>query len=84
MSWPTWSTTAPPMPSTGVAATPMQSTVLTTTVNSAPSVLPPGLQYSPEQWAQAQQQNWQQWAQWQQQYQQWHQQYGAEVMVNPY
>ncbi|KAG5865790.1 hypothetical protein JTB14_019019 [Gonioctena quinquepunctata] len=34
--------------------------------------------YSPEQWAQAQQQNWQQWAQWQQQYQQWHQQYGAE------
>lgn len=44
----------------------------------AASILP-GTQYSPEQWAQMQQQNWQQWAQWQQQYQQWHQQYGAEV-----
>lgn len=81
MSWPTWTTTAPPIPTAAVAATPMQSTLLPPTVNSAPSVLPPGLQYSPEQWAQAQQQNWQQWAQWQQQYQQWHQQYGAEVSL---
>lgn len=82
MSWPTWSANAPPIPTGAVAATPIQSTLLTANVNSAPSVLPPGLQYSPEQWAQAQQQNWQQWAQWQQQYQQWHQQYGAEVMLN--
>lgn len=50
-------------------------------VNSAPTVVTPGMQYSPEQWAQMQHQNWQQWAQWQQQYQQWHQQYGAEVKI---
>lgn len=48
-------------------------------LNSAvPSAIP--TQYTPEQWAQMQHQNWQQWAQWQQQYQQWHQQYGAEVI----
>lgn len=79
MSWPGWTPTAPPLPA-AVAAAPVQSTLLPTAINSAPSVIPPTLtQYSPEQWAQAQQQNWQQWAQWQQQYQQWHQQYGAEV-----
>lgn len=77
MSWPTWSAAAPPIP-TAVAA-PVQSALLPTAINSAPAVIPPNLaQYTPEQWAQAQQ-NWQQWAQWQQQYQQWHQQYGAEV-----
>lgn len=80
MSWPTWSATAPPI--TSVAAAPIQSTALIpAAINSAPSVLPPSLPYSQEQWAQAQQQNWQQWAQWQQQYQQWHQQYGAEVIM---
>lgn len=79
MSWSTWPAAAPPIPTATVPANPIQSSILPTSVNSAPSVLPPGLQYSPEQWAQAQQHNWQQWAQWQQQYQQWHQQYGAEV-----
>lgn len=81
MSWPTWSASAAPIPTTGVAAPPIQSTLLPTSVNPAPSVHATGVQYSPEQWAQAQQQNWQQWAQWQQQYQQWHQQYGAEVIT---
>ncbi|XP_018571629.1 YLP motif-containing protein 1 isoform X2 [Anoplophora glabripennis] len=77
MSWPTWSASSAPIP-TAMAA-PVQSSLIQTPINTAPAVMPPGLaQYSPEQWAQAQQQNWQQWAQWQQQYQQWHQQYGAE------
>lgn len=68
-----------------------QSGVIPGMVNSAPPVMAagatmasqpplPGTQYTPEQWAQMQHQNWQQWAQWQQQYQQWHQQYGAEVL----
>lgn len=51
-------------------------------VNPAAAVMPTGVQYTPEQWANMQQQNWQQWAQWQQQYQQWHQQYGAEVLYS--
>nr|XP_023029814.1 YLP motif-containing protein 1-like isoform X1 [Leptinotarsa decemlineata]XP_023029816.1 YLP motif-containing protein 1-like isoform X1 [Leptinotarsa decemlineata]XP_023029817.1 YLP motif-containing protein 1-like isoform X1 [Leptinotarsa decemlineata] len=77
MSWPTWSAAAAPIPA--AVAAPVQTTLLPTGINSAPAVIPPTLhQYSQEQWAQAQQQNWQQWAQWQQQYQQWHQQYGAE------
>ncbi|EFA01550.2 hypothetical protein TcasGA2_TC007111 [Tribolium castaneum] len=71
MSWPQWS--AAPQPSVPPVLNPT-----TPVINSAPSVVPPGLQYTPEQWAQLQQQNWNQWAQWQQQYQQWHQQYGAE------
>ncbi|XP_060530266.1 YLP motif-containing protein 1-like isoform X2 [Cylas formicarius] len=63
MSWVGWNAaSAPPL---GTVATPTESVT-------------PGVQYTPEQWAQMQQQNWQQWAQWQQQYQQWHQQYGAE------
>ncbi|XP_063905862.1 YLP motif-containing protein 1-like isoform X3 [Zophobas morio] len=70
MSWPQWSTTQASVPPVLNPATPV--------INSAPAVVPPGLQYTPEQWAQLQQQNWHQWAQWQQQYQQWHQQYGAE------
>lgn len=78
MSWQGWSAASATIP-TAMAA-PVQSALVPTAINSAPAVMPPGLQYSPEQWAQAQQQNWQQWAQWQQQYQQWHQQYGAEVL----
>ncbi|XP_044255410.1 YLP motif-containing protein 1-like isoform X2 [Tribolium madens] len=71
MSWPQWSSaTQPSVPPVLNPTTPV--------INSAPTVVPPGLQYTPEQWAQLQQQNWNQWAQWQQQYQQWHQQYGAE------
>ncbi|CAH1961530.1 unnamed protein product [Acanthoscelides obtectus] len=77
MSWAGWPGAA--------GAMAHQSALLQTPVNSAPPVMAPGasaapnpMQYTPEQWAQAQQQNWQQWAQWQQQYQQWHQQYGAE------
>lgn len=74
MSWPQWSAaTQPSVPPVINPATPV--------INSAPAVVPPGLQYTPEQYAQLQQQNWNQWAQWQQQYQQWHQQYGAEVFV---
>ena len=67
MAWQQWSNTAAP-PS------------LMPVVNTASGMIPPSVQYTPEQWAHAQQQNWQQWAQWQQQYQQWHQQYGAEVI----
>ncbi|GJQ64991.1 hypothetical protein Trydic_g7153 [Trypoxylus dichotomus] len=70
MAWQPWSSNTP-----GVVPT---LPGLTSVVNPAPAVLPAGSQYTPEQWAQMQQQNWQQWAQWQQQYQQWHQQYGAE------
>ncbi|KAF2884051.1 hypothetical protein ILUMI_22116 [Ignelater luminosus] len=75
MSWAQWPNTAMPQP--GVVQTPM--------INPAPNVVNPAApvvaatnQYTPEQWAQMQQQNWQQWAQWQQQFQQWQQQYGAE------
>lgn len=72
MSWTQWpAVTQPSVPAVLNPAAPV--------INSAPAVVPPGLQYTPEQWAQLQQQNWNQWAQWQQQYQQWHQQYGAEV-----
>lgn len=67
MAWQQWPNTAAPP-------------ALVPVVNAASNIIPPGVQYTPEQWAQAQQQNWQQWAQWQQQYQQWHQQYGAEVI----
>lgn len=35
--------------------------------------------YTQEQWALMQQQNWQQWTQWQQQYAQWQNQYGEKV-----
>lgn len=35
--------------------------------------------YTQEQWAMMQQQNWQQWSQWQQQYAQWQSQYGEKV-----
>ncbi|KAK9708677.1 hypothetical protein QE152_g27075 [Popillia japonica] len=70
MAWQPWSAGAPGV-LPGLAG-------LAAVVNPAPAVLPTGSQYSAEQWAQMQQQNWQQWAQWQQQYQQWHQQYGAE------
>ncbi|XP_066259356.1 YLP motif-containing protein 1-like isoform X1 [Euwallacea similis] len=86
MSWPAWHTST--APSMGVVPAPIQSTIMPATVNPTPVVAPhpqaaaslaaTAIQYSPEQWAQMQQQNWQQWAQWQQQYQQWHQQYGAE------
>lgn len=71
MSWPQWP----------VGAT----STLPGVINPAPTVANPTVQpvvpaqYTAEQWAQMQHQNWQQWAQWQQQYQQWHQQYGAEV-----
>ncbi|KAL1505776.1 hypothetical protein ABEB36_005260 [Hypothenemus hampei] len=85
MSWPGWQSTVPPIQN--LVPTPSrQSAVISSAINPAPAIVAPaapaslaaGVQYSPEQWAQIQQQNWQQWAQWQQQYQQWHQQYGAE------
>lgn len=78
MSWPQWpvggASTLPTVINPAPTVANPTQTVLNATV---PSMVP--TQYTPEQWAQMQQQNWQQWAQWQQQYQQWHQQYGAEV-----
>ncbi|KAF7270560.1 hypothetical protein GWI33_016512 [Rhynchophorus ferrugineus] len=79
MSWTHWPTPGG-LPGV-VGAPPMQSAMLQSGMNSSPMMAAgstPGMHYTPEQWAQMQQQNWQQWAQWQQQYQQWHQQYGAE------
>ncbi|CAH1128336.1 unnamed protein product [Ceutorhynchus assimilis] len=81
MSWGNWQPPRPHLTVPGViSAPPIQSAVLPNPINAAPAIVPPvGMQqYSPDQWAQMQQQNWQQWAQWQQQYTQWHQQYGAE------
>lgn len=80
MSWPQW-------PVGGTSAIPAVINPAPTVANPiAQPILNPAAaaaavpaQYTPEQWAQMQHQNWQQWAQWQQQYQQWHQQYGAEV-----
>lgn len=72
MSWPQWPGAAMPQ-----AQPPIMNP--TASVGSAPPPLMSTTQYTPEQWAQMQHQNWQQWAQWQQQFQQWQQQYGAEV-----
>ncbi|KAK4887026.1 hypothetical protein RN001_003297 [Aquatica leii] len=70
MSWPQW-------PNTNVP----QSGIAQPVINPAPNVnasAAPTSQYTAEQWAQMQHQNWQQWVQWQQQFQLWQQQYGAE------
>lgn len=80
MSWAQWSAATQPPSVAPTAAVPSVLNPSGSAINPAPAVMPPGMQYTPEQWAQLQQQNWNQWAQWQQQYQQWHQQYGAEVM----
>lgn len=74
MSWAQWPGVPAPQPPVVATSTPL--------LNAAPTVIPPGMPYTSDQWTQMQQQNWQQWAQWQQQYQQWHQQYGAEVIFD--
>lgn len=79
MSWPQWPVGGTPALAAGVINSAPNVVNPALVSGTASAVLPPGAQYTPEQWAQMQQQNWQQWAQWQQQYQQWHQQYGAEV-----
>ncbi|KAF5302169.1 hypothetical protein FQR65_LT08592 [Abscondita terminalis] len=71
MSWPQWPT----------GNVPQSSMVQPSILNPAPPVTAnpiPTSQYTAEQWAQMQHQNWQQWVQWQQQFQLWQQQYGAE------
>ncbi|XP_049874845.1 YLP motif-containing protein 1-like isoform X2 [Pectinophora gossypiella] len=63
MSWPITPATAAGQWNPGIAMTPDMNTMSMGN-------------YTPEQWAAVQQQNWQQWTQWQQQYAQWQTQYG--------
>lgn len=84
MSWPTTWNTATSWPVNQASTTVNTAAIVPNTVtNPVPT---PGTitvnptQYTAEQWASMQQQNWQQWMQWQQQYQQWQQQYGEQVI----
>ncbi|CAH0560761.1 unnamed protein product [Brassicogethes aeneus] len=82
MSWQSWqmpqALSSSVVPGVMNPAPPVVNPALPVLQGQVAPAMPANMQYSPEQWAQMQQQNWQQWAQWQQQYQQWHQQYGAE------
>lgn len=80
MSWPNWNTGWPTTQATPVAAAAaIGQPAIATAAANAIAVNPS--QYTAEQWASMQQQNWQQWMQWQQQYTQWQQQYGEQVLL---